>query len=203
MCFMSFPSVSFLSRYPDTPFIINSLNLFLISLESGSHGSFLVTHIPAIISSRRIEMELAKITSAPVSEIMTSQIHSVTLDQTLSDVNRVFAKYKVRHVPVVKNEDLVGIVSLTDIQRLSFDDPFEEYEYDVDSSISEMMSIDQVMKHNPVTVQPADPILKVATILANAEFHALPVVENNKLVGIVTTTDLIKYFIEKVSNVSI
>ena len=53
------------------------------------------------------------------------------------------------------------------------------------------------MKKSIITVCTSNSIKDVAEILASKEFHALPVVDNNKLVGIVTTTDLIKYLLKQ------
>jgi len=60
-----------------------------------------------------------------------------------------------------------------------------------------MFTIEQVMAKNLVSVPSTKTIKEVAEILATKEFHALPVVDANKLVGIVTTTDLINYLIEQ------
>ncbi|PHS08583.1 MAG: hypothetical protein COA88_06360 [Kordia sp.] len=60
-----------------------------------------------------------------------------------------------------------------------------------------MFSLQQVMVKNVVTVNSSDNIYDVAKILAKENFHALPVEENGKLVGIVTTTDLINYLLEQ------
>jgi CBS domain-containing protein len=58
-----------------------------------------------------------------------------------------------------------------------------------------MFSIEQVMARHLITVSPDTTIREVAEILASREFHALPVVLDELLVGIVTTTDLIKYLL--------
>lgn len=58
-----------------------------------------------------------------------------------------------------------------------------------------MFSVEQVMSKNLVKVSPDTTIKEVAEILSKREFHALPVVLDELLVGIVTTTDLIKYLI--------
>ena len=60
-----------------------------------------------------------------------------------------------------------------------------------------MLSISQVMTQKPRTVEASLSIRDVAEILASEEYHALPVVENGQLVGIVTTTDVIKYLLEQ------
>ena len=59
------------------------------------------------------------------------------------------------------------------------------------------LNIEQVMTKGVKVVQKSDTIYEVATILSKNEFHLLPVVEEEKLVGIVTTTDLIKYLVDQ------
>jgi CBS domain-containing protein len=66
-----------------------------------------------------------------------------------------------------------------------------------DVMVYSMFSIEQVMNKNIVSVSSSNSIKEVAEILASKEFHALPVVDNNALVGIVTTTDLIKYLLKQ------
>jgi len=61
--------------------------------------------------------------------------------------------------------------------------------------VYDMFSIQQVMAKNLFMVAPNSTIKEVAELLSKKEFHALPVVEDNELVGIVTTTDLINYLI--------
>jgi CBS domain-containing protein len=60
-----------------------------------------------------------------------------------------------------------------------------------------MFTVEQVMAKKLVTVSPDTTIKQVAEILATNEFHALPIVEGELLVGIVTTTDIIKYLIDQ------
>lgn len=132
-----------------------------------------------------------------VSGIMTSHVFSVNIDDSLRKVRSLLNKHKIRHVPVVKDKSLVGIISRTDINRLTFSSLYDDQE-DADDAVYEMLSISQVMTHNPQVVKASDSIKKVAQAFAKSEFHALPVVaDNNKaeLVGIVTTTDVIKYML--------
>jgi predicted transcriptional regulator len=133
----------------------------------------------------------------PVANIMTSHVYSINLYQSLFEAKEIFNHKKVRHLPVTNGGGrLVGILSLTDIMRLSFGNVFAAQE-EADYAVLEMLSIEQVMRHQPRTVSPDDTIKEAAEILANEEFHALPVVEDGRLVGIVTTTDVIKYLLEQ------
>ncbi|MEM7552012.1 MAG: CBS domain-containing protein [Bacteroidota bacterium] len=60
-----------------------------------------------------------------------------------------------------------------------------------------MLSINQVMRYSPETISQEDTIKDASKILADREFHALPVVDHGKVVGIITTTDIINYFLQQ------
>lgn len=132
-----------------------------------------------------------------VENIMTKDVQTVNITNSLKDANDLFSKHHIRHVPVVSGDKLIGILSQTDILRISFGNTFGEDQHGSDEAIFDMLSINQVMKHSPETVSPDDTIKDAAEVFAKREFHALPVVENDKLVGIVTTTDIINYFIDQ------
>ena len=130
-----------------------------------------------------------------VGNIMTTDVVTVNVTNSLQEANHLFSKHHIRHIPVVSGEKLIGILSQTDILRISFGNTFGEEQTGGDEAIFDMLSINQVMKHSPRTVSPEDTLKDAAEVLADKEFHALPVVENDKLVGIITTTDIIKYFL--------
>ncbi|MDR1877822.1 MAG: CBS domain-containing protein [Flavobacteriaceae bacterium] len=132
----------------------------------------------------------------PVSTIMTKSPVTVNLSDGLAKVNSLFKKLNIRHIPVVSGKKLIGIISQTDIMRLSFGDIYSGQE-EADNSLFDMLSIEQVMVASPKTVKPDDTIRDVAEIFASSTFRALPVVEDNDVVGIVTTTDVIKYLLEQ------
>ena len=66
-----------------------------------------------------------------------------------------------------------------------------------DEAILDMLTISQVMTSKPKTVSSDTIIRDLAEIFAKEDFHALPVVDNGELKGIVTTTDVVKYFLEQ------
>ena len=135
----------------------------------------------------------------PVSTIMTKNAQTVQLEDSLASVRDLIRSRGFRHVPVVQGTELVGIVSKTDLNRLTFSSLFAGQEQ-ADEAVFEMLTIGQVMSHKPRVVKASDSIREVAEILAIEEFHALPVVDehdSSKLVGIVTTTDVIKYMLDQ------
>ncbi|GAA4932767.1 hypothetical protein GCM10023314_01430 [Algibacter agarivorans] len=133
----------------------------------------------------------------PVSTIMSKNIIALTLSDDLERAEVLFNRHKIKHIPVVSGEVIIGMLSYTDLMRISFAESADEENDSVDSVVYNMFTIEQVMVKNVVTVNSETTIKEVAQILAEREFHALPVVDDGVLVGIVTTTDLLNYFIKQ------
>ncbi len=133
----------------------------------------------------------------PISSIMTKNIIAVQRTDDLETAERLFKLHHIRHIPVVSGNVIIGMLSYTDLLRISFADAVGDDETEVDTVVYNMFSIDQVMTKNVVVVNSNTSIKEVAQILAKNEFHALPVVDNGELVGIVTTTDLMQYMLDQ------
>ncbi len=131
----------------------------------------------------------------PISAIMTKDVITLSNSDDLVTAERLFKVNHIRHIPVVRGDAIIGMLSYTDLLRISFADAIDENEETVDTVVYNMFTIEQVMAKNVISVSPSTIIKEVAEILSVKEFHALPVVEGDKLVGIVTTTDLINYLI--------
>ncbi|TYB72550.1 CBS domain-containing protein [Bizionia gelidisalsuginis] len=134
---------------------------------------------------------------SPVSSIMTKNVITLNTNDSLEVAEKIFKEHNIRHIPVVKGSQIVGMLSYTDLLRISFVEAAYEDEQEIDSTVYNMFSIEQVMAKNLVNVNANTTIKEVAEILSKKEFHAIPVVDNDNLVGIVTTTDLINYLIEQ------
>jgi CBS domain-containing protein len=133
----------------------------------------------------------------PVSKIMSKKLITLNVSDSLYDAERLFKKHRIHHIPIVKDEHIVGMLSYSDLKRISFLDSYDEHENQIDNAVYEMLSIRQIMIKNLVVVNSTITIKSVAEILSKNEFHALPVVENDILVGIVTSTDLLKYLLDQ------
>ena len=131
---------------------------------------------------------------SPVSSIMSTDLVSVNTTQSLTEVNDLLESNGIHHMPVVSGEEVIGMISKTDLQKISFVSSYGEEH--VGTSMYNILSIEQVMTKDVETVESKDTIHDVAEILAKNEFHALPVVNDGKLTGMVTTTDLINYLID-------
>ena len=134
--------------------------------------------------------------SVPISKIMTRKLVTLSPQDDLVTAERLFKKHRIRHIPVVEGNTIKGMLSYTDLLRISFADAVDEHEEYVDTIVYNMFTIPQVMVSDVVTVSSTTSIKDVARFLSKKEFHALPGVDNGKIVGIVTTTDLINYLLE-------
>ncbi len=132
----------------------------------------------------------------PVSTIMTKDVISVSEKGSLDEVVSIFKNKSIRHLPVKEGNKVVGMISRTDINRLTFGALFDNQE-GIDAAVLDMLNIPQVMSDKPRTVTSDTTIREVAEIFSEAEYHSLPVVDNDELKGIVTTTDVIKYMLEQ------
>lgn len=132
----------------------------------------------------------------PVSEIMSKNIIALRRSDNLEKAEILFKRHHIRHIPVVSSESIIGMLSYTDLLRISFADATDD-EDGVDTVVYNMFTIEQVMTKNLISVSSDTTIREVAEILAKNEFHALPIVNDSLLVGIVTTTDLINYLLKQ------
>lgn len=128
-----------------------------------------------------------------ISEIMTKEVISVTPEQKLLDVKHIYEKENFHHhIPVVKDNRLVGMISLTDfmysINGAGLGD---------DDLIYTEKVVQDIMMPNPKCVDINTSIDDVAETLTKVRFRALPVTDNNKLAGIVTTADIIRHYLAK------
>jgi CBS domain-containing protein len=131
----------------------------------------------------------------PISKIMTEDIITVNKTQSIKEVSDIIKDKNIRHVPVVSSEKIIGMLSKVDLQKISFVNTVDSD--DLTTALYDGLTIEQVMTKDVKVVQKSDTIYEVASILSKNEFHSLPVVEQDKLVGIVTTTDLIKYLVDQ------
>jgi acetoin utilization protein AcuB len=133
----------------------------------------------------------------PVSTIMTKNIIALTRSDDLERAEMLFKRYNIKHIPVVSRDMIIGMLSYTDLMRISYAETSSKADNKVESVVYNMFSIEQAMVKDVVTVSSDTTIKEVSKILAAQNFHSLPVVDNDTLVGMVTTTDLLNYYVEQ------
>lgn len=131
------------------------------------------------------------ILDTPVAAIMTTNVVSVDPSQLLIDVKHIFEKKNFHHhIPVTENKKLKGMISLTDflyaIKNATLDDSSEAYH---------KLRVKDIMRVNPVTISAKTSLRDAAEILARGDIHAIVVSDDGLLEGIISTADIIRYFI--------
>lgn len=135
-------------------------------------------------------------TGVPVSEIMTRKLITLNVKDNLNEAKTIFEENSLRHIPIVSDKTIVGMLSYSDLLKVSYADVSED-DHNIETFVYDWFTIQQVMTKNLFVVSPSTTVKEVAELLAKKEFHALPVVEDGELVGIVTTTDLISYLVSQ------
>jgi CBS domain-containing protein len=128
----------------------------------------------------------------PVERIMQREFASVRSDERLDFVDDVMALGRVRHMPVVDDGNLVGIVSQRDLLAASLS---KVLDFDVKERRTFLRSVDvrEVMAGRPITVAPGASLAEAAALLLRHKIGCLPVVgPGGKAVGLVTETDLLR-----------
>lgn len=111
-----------------------------------------------------------------------------------SEVRQMMDNNPIHHVPIVRGLILVGIVSSTDFLRVMYNDI--DMDWDDDLLDRKYPTILDVVAENVqlITINHNDTVHEAAEMLMSGGFHSLPVVnDKNEVVGIITSTDLIKY----------
>lgn len=129
-----------------------------------------------------------------VNDLMTLIPNTVTPDTPLRHIIGIMKSQGCRQLPVLDNGRLVGIISDRDV-RLVMNSPIVLHGRWQDEELLDKATAESCMTPNPVTVTPDTPAAKAAEMLALYKFGALPVVEGNTLVGIVTVTDFLEFMV--------
>ena len=133
-----------------------------------------------------------------VSDIMTPDPVTISPEETLMEARQLMRLRKIRRIPVVSDGRLVGILAEGDLKRaepstLSSDQ--EEF-----MTVMEGTQVNRIMIQNLVTASPDMPLLDAARMLHSNKYGALPVLEDGKLVGILTDNDLIGALVRVLDN---
>lgn len=128
---------------------------------------------------------------APVSEYMTKQVITVSPEDALETVKEIFDRYNIHHIPVVRIKQVEGIISKSDL--LLFLRGFSQVEGSelLDQARLRNYKASDIMTTRMAKVESTDRMNVVLEVFKINRFHALPVVDNDELVGIITTHDII------------
>lgn len=144
-------------------------------------------------------------------DVMTKDVVTVTLETSIRELAGLITAHRIGSIPVLDSEgNLVGIVTESDLieQDKSFHIPtvislfdwviYLESEKKFEKELKRMTArtVGEICSREVLTVAPETPVSEIADIMTNRKIHAVPVMEEGKLVGIVSRIDLIRSMAE-------
>jgi CBS domain-containing protein len=128
-----------------------------------------------------------------VRDIMPRKMVTISESDTLSTVEDIMTLGRVRHMPVVRAGKLVGVVSERDLLRASLSN-LSGFGSDERRAFLHVVEIARVMSAPPITIAADASVEDAARVMADRKIGCLPVVEDDELVGLITETDVLRYF---------
>jgi acetoin utilization protein AcuB len=120
-----------------------------------------------------------------VRDIVQADLITVTPEASLATILHLLNRKGVRHLLVVQYERLVGIISDRDVKSvLALSSGLE--------GLDRYRTAEQIMTRDPITIAPTSPVEEAARLMLSARISALPVVQDTRLIGLVTETDLLR-----------
>jgi acetoin utilization protein AcuB len=130
-----------------------------------------------------------------VGERMSRPVIAVSPDESINDVLAMFRKEHIRRAPVIKEGKLVGIISERDLLNASPSSATTLSVWEMNYLISKVR-VKDVMTRKVITVDKDTPIEEAARIMADKKIGGMPVTSADKVVGVITETDLFKVLLE-------
>ena len=109
-----------------------------------------------------------------VKDVMRKKVRTIKPSESTSLAKELFRRYDIHHLVVVEKKDVVGLIADRDLMDLKSD-----------------TTVQRAMARNVVTIAPDETVRKAAALMTGHVIGSLPVVDDGRLVGIVTTYDLI------------
>jgi len=134
-----------------------------------------------------------------VHELMSQDLVTLTEDETLAHAQRCMARGRIRHLPVVRDQKLVGLVTHRDLLAASFS-VFADVDPTEQRRVFATVLVAEIMHRDVVTVDPDLSTSRAARFLLKNKFGCLPVVEDERvLVGILTEADFLRLTVQLLS----
>lgn len=129
-----------------------------------------------------------------VGKSMTKNPYTITSDASIADAVALLREKGLRRLPVVDGEKLVGLLTESDIQKVSPTKATSLSIFEINYLLSKL-TVKDAMSKKPLTIEAGNLLEEAAIILRENKIGTLPVVEDGKLIGIITESDIFDAFI--------
>ena len=134
--------------------------------------------------------------SQKVRDWMTANPITIAPNTSLGQANRLMKENSIRRLPVVDHGKLVGIVTLGDLREASPSDATSLSIFEIHYLLAKL-TVEDIMSKKPVTVAPDATIYGAAQIMLQNKIAGLPVVDQGKVVGIITESDIFRMVVQE------
>jgi len=117
-----------------------------------------------------------------VGQIMTRDVATITPDKQVGQALKLMQKLNIRHLPVMQHHRMVGWITSRDLREVLL------------ASMLEKITVGDVMVQAPITVTPDTSVEEAARLVVEHKIGGMPVVEGDRLAGVITMLDLISAF---------
>ena len=130
-----------------------------------------------------------------VKDWMITPVITIEASSPISAAHHLMKNNNIRRLPVIKNDKLVGLVTIGDVREASPSDATTLSIWEL-NYLWAQLTAEKIMTHNLLTVTPDTPILDAAEMMLEKKVSGLPVVEGKKLVGMLTESDIFRMLIK-------
>ncbi len=128
-------------------------------------------------------------------KIMRAEVVTLQAGEPLARAVKLMASEQIRHLPVLDGEALVGMVSLQDVKHAT-PSPLVEGNQAEYRKVLRETPVRRIMRRAPVTAGPDDTLASIVRLMIDNKIGAVPIVEDGKLVGIVSELDALKVLLD-------
>ncbi|KAA3648861.1 MAG: CBS domain-containing protein [Chloroflexi bacterium] len=126
---------------------------------------------------------------------MTTDPITISPKTHISEAYDLMQRYNVRRLPVVENEKVVGIISFGDVREAGPSDASSLTKYEVDFLVAKL-TVEEIMTQSPKTLSKDASLHDAAQLMLDNKIGGLPVLDGDKLVGMVTESDVFRAVLE-------
>ena len=131
-----------------------------------------------------------------VRDCMSVDPATVGPKDSLQLVIELLRRRDIRSIPVVEKERLIGIVTDRDVRQVAPAYPLFRDEDEI-RRYTENLTVTAAMTADPMTIAPDAPLVEAAKVLETYRISSMPVVDDRRLVGMLTVTDVLRVFVEQ------
>lgn len=130
--------------------------------------------------------------SAPISSIMSTKLWTVNPKDKVLAVKKIFDEHRIHHIPVVRFKEIVGMISSSDFLHFQKGAMGSRTDEHINEVRIRNYFAEEIMTSNLAKLSSTETLAVAIQVFKENLFHAIPIVDDGDLVGILTTHDIIK-----------